>query len=158
VDPKSAELLRTLKEKVASGPDDQVITTPDGGQLRIRKAPEPGIAMIAEPVGAAEGIGSIAWEPAATRPPRYPDDLPFLPGRSVVLSRMPNGVSLQWHQTAGDDLARIATELLASGWAETTLPTPTMPGMTIRPFRRDDRQRVIVGGGDLLSLIDTPIN
>lgn len=157
MDPKAAELLRTLKEKVASGPDDQVITTPDGGLLRIRKAPEPGIAMIAEPVGAAEGIGSIAWEPSATRPPRYPDDLPFLPGRSVLLSRMATGASLQWHQAAGDDLARLATELAASGWTETTLPTPTMPGMTIRPFRRGDRQRVLVGGGELLSLIDTPI-
>ena len=156
MDPKSAELLRTLKEKVASGPADQVITTPDGGQLRIRKAPEPGIAMIAEPVGAAEGIGSIAWEPSPTRPPRYPDDLPFLPGRSVVLSRMPNGMNLQWHQTTGDDLAGIVSELTADGWTETTLPTPTMPGMTIRPFRRGDRQRIIVGGADLLSLVDTP--
>jgi hypothetical protein len=155
VDPKSAELLRILKEKVESGPADQVIQTPEGGELRIRKAPEPGISMIIEPVGAAPGVGSIAWDPASTRPPRYPDDLPFLPGRAVVLSRMPNGVTLQWHQTTKDDLTRIATELATDGWTETTLPTPTMPGMTIRPFRRGDRQRVIVGGGEVLSLIDT---
>jgi hypothetical protein len=155
VDPKSAELLRILKEKVASGPADQIITTPEGGELRIRKAPEPGISMIIEPVGAAPGVGSIAWDPTPTRPPRYPDDFPFIAGRAVVLSRMPNGVTLQWHQTSKEDLAQVASELTTDGWAETTLPTPTMPGMTIRPFLRGDRQRVIVGGGEVLSLIDT---
>jgi hypothetical protein len=157
VDARSVELLRVLKEKLASGGDDQVIDVPEGGQLRVRKAPEPGISMIVEPVGVAAGIGSIAWDPSATRPARYPDAFPFLPGRPAVLSTMPQGASIQWHQTTAEDLSRLAAELVTDGWTETTLPTPTMPGMTIRPFRRGDRQRIIVGGGDLLSLIDTPV-
>lgn len=156
MDSSSAALLQLLSERIKTGPDDQVIDTPDGGQLRVRRAPEPGISLIVEPLGAAAGHDSLTFEPAAVRHARFPKDLPFLAGRSAMLTTMPKGLQLQWFKVSDTDMASVVGDLVGAGWTETMLPTPTMPGMMIRPFRRGDRQRVLILGGDLLGLIDTP--
>jgi|SRR5688572_13273253 hypothetical protein len=156
MDPKSAALMQLLSEKLKTGPDDQIIETPDGGRLRVQRAPEPGVTLVVEPLGAGAGLHSISWEAAATRPPRYPDDVPFVAGRVAMLTMMPKGFHLQVFKSSEGDLHALVAELVGSGWTETVLPTPTMPGMSIRPFRRGDRQRILVLGGDLLGLIDTP--
>lgn len=156
MDANSAAALKVLAEKIKSGPDDQVIEMPDGGKLRVRRSPVPGISLTVEPVGSTVGPTTITWEPASARPELFPDDIPFIPGRMATLSHMPNGWHLQWFKASAGDLDAVGGELARGGWKETTIPSPTLPGMTIRPFVLADRQRVLVLGGDLLGLIDTP--
>ena len=156
MDPKSAALLQLLSEKIKEGPDDQIVDVPGGGQIRVRRAPEPGVSLIVEPLGATASLTSITFDPAESPHPRFPAGVPFLARRGAMLTSMPKGFQLQWFKVAEPDLASVVDDLVGAGWVETVMPTPTMPGMTIRPFRRGDRQRVLVLGGDLLGLIETP--
>jgi len=158
MDPKTLAAIEAMKEELAAGGDDTIVTGPNGVQMRVRKNPEPGVSLSVSGIGPNDATLAKTWEPSAHRPAGYPDDLPHLAGRVVMVTWMPNGMQLQWPGPMGDAMELLSNALNTDGWRETTLPTPTMPGMTIRPFRRGDRQRVVVGGGEILALVDTPVS
>ena len=137
------------------GPTDQVVTVPTGESLRVRRAPSPGVALIIESLETHEGFSSTSWEPAGHRPSGYPEHLPFLPGTHTMVLARPGSTTLTWGKAASGHDTVLVGELVADGWVETVLLHPTMPGVTIRPFRREDRQRILIRGGEFLSLLDT---
>lgn len=155
MDPKTSAALEGLRAQIANGPADQVITTPSGDRMRVRRAPEPGVAAIIESLETHDKVVSISWDPCATPPAGYPADLPFLAGRYACLSSAGESRNLQWYGATPADADLLAGLLLGDGWTETTLPAPSMPGMIIRPFRRGDRQRVVILGGTMASLVET---
>jgi hypothetical protein len=147
--------MEQLQQQIATGPADQVIARPGGERLRMRRAPEPGVLAIVDSLETHDPVRCITWEPAASPPREYPSDLPFLAHRVAMFSSTNGNRQLQWYQAVAQDADQIATELREGGWTETTLPMSSMPGMTIRPFRRGDRQRVLISSGSTLSLVDT---
>lgn len=112
-------------------------------------------AAITESLETHGSVQCTSWEGAAVPPTGYPADLPFLVDRVVMFSSVNGNRQLQWYQAEPQDADRLAAELQDGGWSETTLPMASMPGMFIRPFRRGDRQRIIVSAGAFLSLVDT---
>ena len=144
-----------VTEKIATGPADQIITGPGGEQMRLRRSPEPGVSAIVESLETHGPVQCITWEPAAVPPNGYPADLPFLADRVVMFSSVNGNRQLQWYQAEPQDADQIAAGLRDGDWSETTLPMASMPGMFIRPFRRGDRQRIIVSAGSFLSMVDT---
>lgn len=155
MDAGSHAWMDQVKEQLASGSADQVITGPEGEQLRVRRSPEPGVAAIVESLETHGAVQCITWERAPRAPKGYPEDLPFLSDRMVAFSAVNGNRQLQWYQAEPQDAERLAGELKAGEWIETTLPMASMPGMFIRPFRRGERQRIIVSAGAFLSLVDT---
>lgn len=155
MDPAPNAWMAKVQEQLISGPADQVVAGPGGGQVRFRRAPEPGVAAIVESLETHQPVRCITWERAATPPTGYPDDLPFLAGRGVTYSVVNGNRQLQWYQAEPADAEELASDLRRHAWSETTLPMASMPGMFIRPFRRGDRQRIIVSAGAFLSLVDT---
>ncbi|MEP6744871.1 MAG: hypothetical protein ABJB33_05200, partial [Gemmatimonadota bacterium] len=71
------------------------------------------------------------------------------------MSSTGESTNLHWYRATPEEAAVMAAELEAAGWSETSMPHASMPGMSIRPFRRGDRQRVLILGGSFLSLLDT---
>ena len=155
MDPKTSAALEGLRAQIANGPADQVITTPSGDRMRVRRAPEPGVAAIIESLETHDKVVSTSWDPSPTPPQGYPEDIPFFAGRHACLSAAGGNRNLQWYGVGATDADRLALALLGAGWTETTLPASSMPGMVIRPFRRGDRQRVVILGGTMASLVET---
>ncbi len=155
MDPKAAAMMRVIQDAIGNGEKDQVVNFPDGASMRVQRAPEPGVLARIEALETHDDVRAISWAPAGERPAGYPDDLPFLPGQHVAMTLSNGNRNLQWHAAATDSAESVCRTLLAEGWAETTLPAPSMPGMFIRPFRRGDRQRIVLGGGPMLSLLET---
>lgn len=153
--PDQAAMLRELQERIKSGPDDQVIDLPEGGQMRFRRAPEPGVLARVESLETHDQVVCTSWAPSDTRPAGYPAHLPFLEARAAAYSSVNGNGNLQWFQAVPADAEKVARALAEEGWVETTLPNPSMPGMVIRPFRRGDRQRIVLLGGTMLSLLET---
>ncbi len=151
----STEQFRSLQAQIASGPADQVITLPGTGSMRVRRSPEPGVSLSVESLETHEGFSSTNWDPTESRPGGYPADVPFLPRTATMVMTKPGSTTLQWFKAMPDHDAVIVREMTAAGWVEAPLTDPTMPGMTIRPFRRGDRQRILIRGGEFLSLLDT---
>lgn len=149
-------VLEAMKAQLDAGSDDAIVNGPNGEQLRVRRNPEPGVSLTVGGPGPNDALLAKGWDPAPQRPSSYPDDLPYLTDRAVVLTWMPKGVNLQWHNAGPADPHTLASALAAEGWQETGLPMASMPGMTIRPFRRGDRQRIVMSAGQLLTLLDTP--
>ena len=147
--------LEQMQQQISTRPADQVITGPGGEKLRMRRAPEPGVLAIVDSLETHDPVRCITWEPAASPPREYPSDLPFLAHRVAALSSTNGNRQLQWYSAEPQDADQVATELREGGWAETTLPMTSMPGMSIRPFRRGDRQRILLAAGPQLSLVDT---
>ena len=156
MDAKTSAMLEGIRHQIANGPADQVITTPSGDRMRVRRSPEPGVAAIIESLETHDKVVSTSWDACPTPPRGYPEDIPFFAGRPACLSAAGGNRNLQWYGATAADADRLALALLGTGWTETTLPAPSMPGMVIRPFRRGDRQRVVILGGTMLSLVDTP--
>jgi hypothetical protein len=100
-------------------------------------------------------IGTLTWEASATRPDGYPADLPFLADLPVTMLSVRGSTTLEWEGVPPRTAETIARNLVDAGWVETTLPDSSMPGMSIRPFRLGERQRVLIHDGRLLSLLDT---
>ena len=155
MDAGSSAWMDQVKEQLASGPAEQVVTGPGGEQVRFRRSPEPGVAAIVESLETHGAVHCITWDPALSAPKGYPEDLPFLAQRAVTYSSVNGNRQLQWYQAGPSDAAQLAADLTGHEWSETTLPMASMPGMFIRPFRRGDRQRIIVSAGAFLSLVDT---
>ena len=101
------------------------------------------------------GIAAAIWPAAATRPAGYPRDLNFLADCEVTVLVVRGSTTLEWDGVGSRSVETLARELVDAGWVETTIPDSSMPGMAIRPFRRGDRQRVLIHDGRLLSLLDT---
>ncbi len=100
-------------------------------------------------------VTTTIWAPSAVRPKDYPADLPFLADQTATRLTVRGSTTLEWDGVP-PRLAEVLAQALADeGWVETTLPDPSMPGMSIRPFRMGRRQRVLVHDGRLLSLLDT---
>ena len=123
--------------------------------MRVQRAPEPGVIARIEALETHDDVRAFSWAGSAERPAGYPEDLPFLPGHPVALTLSNGNRNLQWGASATPHAESLCATLLADGWAETTLPSSSMPGMFIRPFRRGARQRVVLGGGPILSLLET---
>ncbi|MEO6068117.1 MAG: hypothetical protein ABIQ41_09080 [Gemmatimonadales bacterium] len=102
-----------------------------------------------------DGIATTAWAPSTRRPAGYPADLPFVAERAATLLAVRGSTTIEWDSLPPRAVETLARELVDAGWVETTLPDSSMPGMTIRPFRRDVRQRVLTHDGRLLSLLET---
>lgn len=153
--PDQAALFQVMQEKIKSGPDDQIIDLPEGARVRVRRAPEPGVLARVESLETHAEVHSTMWAPCGTRPAGFPDDLPFLPGKACSFSAVNGNRTVQWHGAEEGDIARVASDLARDGWVETTIPSPSMPGMVIRPFRREARQRIVLLGGSLLSVLET---
>ena len=148
-------LLKELQERIKSGPDDQVVDVPGGGQVRVRRAPEPGVIARVESLETHDQVVCTSWAPADTPPVGYPAHLPFLSERAVTYSSVNGNGTLQWHQASPADAERIARALIADGWVETTLPNPSMPGRVVRTFRRGVRQRILLLGGAWRSVLQS---
>ncbi|HET7042841.1 MAG TPA: hypothetical protein VFI13_12525 [Gemmatimonadales bacterium] len=155
MDPRTAATLASIQQQMATGPADQVVTTPDGTRMRVRRAPGPGVVATVESLETHAPVSAVIWEPAETPPAGYPAGLPFLPGRATTYSSTNGNENLQWHQVTAEEAERVAAELRRDGWAETTLPDASMPGVRIRPFLREARQRILIQGGGALSLLET---
>lgn len=102
-----------------------------------------------------DGIATIVWRPLALRPDAYPTDLPFVADHPAAMHSVRGSTTLEWDGLPARRIEALARDLIDAGWVETTLPDSSMPGMTIRPFRRAGRQRVLIHDGRLLSLLDT---
>ena len=102
-----------------------------------------------------DGITTTSWASSARRPSGYPADLPFVAEHAATLLAVRGSTTIEWESLAPRAVEALARELVDAGWVETTLPDPSMPGMTIRPFRRGERQRVLIHDGRLLSLLET---
>lgn len=123
--------------------------------MGVQRAAEPGVVARIESLETHDDVRAFSWDGGPERPAGYPEDLPYLPGLPVALTLSNGNRNLQWGAVAMSHAESICAELLAEGWVETTLPSSSMPGMFIRPFRRGVRQRVVLGGGPVLSLLET---
>ncbi|HEU4569394.1 MAG TPA: hypothetical protein VFS07_02355 [Gemmatimonadales bacterium] len=112
---------------------------------------------IVEALETHAGVTDQAWAATPTRPAEYPAELPFLPDHSFSLLRVAESTTVEWDGISPRAVETIARQLADARWVETTLPNASMPGMTIRIFRRDARQRVLVHDGRLLTLLDTGV-
>ena len=101
------------------------------------------------------GVTTTTWAASPVRPREYPADLPFLADQPATLLSVRGSITLEWGGAPPRAAEVLARTLAAEGWVETTLPDPSMPGMSIRPFRLGLRQRVLIHDGRLLSLLDT---
>ncbi len=102
-----------------------------------------------------DGVTTTTWAPSANRPKEYPADLPFLADHPVTMRSVRGSTTLEWKGVPPRVAEVLARTLANEGWVETTLPDSSMPGMSIRPFRLGQRQRVLIHDGRLLSLLDT---
>ena len=102
-----------------------------------------------------DGVTTTSWAPSAARPSDYPADLPFLADHPATMLSVRGSTTLEWEGVLPRVAEVLARTLANEGWVETTLPDPSMPGMSIRPFRLGQRQRVLIHGGRILSLLDT---
>jgi hypothetical protein len=100
-------------------------------------------------------VSAATWEATPRRPEGYPAEIPFLADCVATMLTVRGSTTMEWDGIAPRSVEALARELVDSGWVETTLPDSSMPGMTIRPFRRGERQRVLIHDGRLLSLLDT---
>jgi hypothetical protein len=100
-------------------------------------------------------IRTTTWEGSAVRPADYPHDLPFLADQAATMLSVRGSTTLEWIGVPPRTAEAVARSLVDAGWVETTLPDSSMPGMSIRPFRLGERQRVLIHDGRLLSLLDT---
>jgi hypothetical protein len=123
--------------------------------MRVQRSPEPGVIARIEALETHDDVRAVSWTPTDGRPVGYPEDLPFLPGQHVSLTVSNGNRNLQWHAAATDSAEAVCRHLVADGWVELAIPSPSMPGMFIRPFRRGDRQRIVLGGGPTFSLLET---
>ncbi|HWA41316.1 MAG TPA: hypothetical protein VG712_06875 [Gemmatimonadales bacterium] len=101
------------------------------------------------------GVSSHEWTGAPTRPAEYPADLPFIPDHPFTILTVNGSTTVEWDGLSQRMVEVIARQMVHAGWVETTLPNASMPGMAIRPFRLDARQRVLIHDGRLLTLLDT---
>ena len=152
---KSRAMMQVIQGAVESGVKDQVVDFPDGTSMWMQRAPEPGVLARIEALETHDDIRAVSWAAATERPAEYPADLPFIPGLPVSLTVSNGNRNLQWYSAPQGSAESVCERLVADGWAETTIPSPSMPGMFIRPFRRGDRQRIVLGGGPILSLLET---
>lgn len=102
-----------------------------------------------------DGVATTTWPAAASRPARWPAGLPFLADRCATILAVRDSVTLEWEGIPQDAVEMVARQMADEGWIETTLPDSSMPGMRIRPFRRAERQRVLIHDGRMLSLLET---
>lgn len=101
------------------------------------------------------GVVSHEWTGAATRPADYPAEFPFIPDHPFTILTVNGSTTIEWDGVAQRMVETIARQMVTAGWIETTLPNASVPGMTIRPFRREGRQRVLIHDGRLLTLLET---
>jgi hypothetical protein len=72
-----------------------------------------------------------------------------------MMLRVRGSTTLEWDGIPTAAVETVARQMADDGWVETTLPDASFPGMQIRPFRRADRQRVLIHDGRMMSLLET---
>ncbi len=100
-------------------------------------------------------VATVCWPAAPRCPAGWPEGLPFLADRPATMLTVRGSRTMEWDAVPPREAETVARQMVDDGWVETTLPDASMPGMTIRPFRRAERQRVLIHDGRMLSLLET---
>ncbi len=161
IDPQQAAFAAAMKAAIESGDDEVSVTTPDGTPMRIIKSPEPGVrARIEATSGDSGSVVSILWEPADTRPPGYPEDLPFIPNvpgsTSTITGQKRSRTQVQWFGIEDLDAAveRLVAESLADGWEHTRIqPSTPAPTRMITLERGSEGRTITVVAGTGFAMI-----
>lgn len=144
-----------LQEKllaVLADPDADTVQLPDGSTLTIDRDPRHGATVRID----VDGAVFRGFPPADAAPEGYPADLPFLPGRAVLLSQVSdNLVALQWLgvEAAAGVAAEMERLLLLDGWERTEVQTMPELAVTAVTFVKGDLERELVSGGSMTMLL-----
>jgi hypothetical protein len=144
-----------LQEKllaVLADADAASVQLPGGSTLTIdRNSPDGATVRID-----VDGAVFRGFPPAKAAPEGYPADLPFVSGRAVLLSQVPDDlVALQW--LGAEAAAGVAGEmerlLLRDGWERTEVQTmPELP-VTAATFAKGDMERTLASGASMVMLL-----
>jgi len=152
-----AELQRlgdVLRVAMESDSGSAELKLPDGTGLHVVQRPEPGARLRIEPTPAMSDLGMTMWEPADSRPPGYPVDLPFVPNAMVgVAERAGAGAfrSLFYFHVPEPGVIRasLLEQCHTDGWQQAdgapALP-PGLPIEIIQLTRGGDSRTVMVAG------------
>ena len=100
-------------------------------------------------------VATVTWPALGAVPAGWPEGIPFLADRPATMLSVRGSRTFEWDAIPEGEAEVVARRMVDDGWVETTLPDVSMPGMRIRPFRRGDRQRVLIHDGRMLSLLET---
>ena len=153
-DPETREAMERAKEAIERFRDGELdsveVPLPTGGCITLtRDDRAPGAFSVQSPDGEGRMV-SIPFEPQATRPEKYPRDLPFLPEvASSLMSQDEAGIRmLTWFltgdpQEALEDLRR---QLREAGWegGEEQSASTAFGSMTAMEYRKDGVKRSVM--------------
>jgi len=161
-EPAFAAALRAAMES----PDRELeITGPDGGRMRVIKAPEPGVkARIELAAGGSGSQVTVLWEATEARPAGYPNELPFIPNAGArILTIVRDGLprtQVQWFGVADLEsvVQRLVADSLSEGWQHTGGQLRSPEPARVITLERGTEERTItvraVPGLGMISLVD----
>ena len=147
---KSDDSGRRLAEAIASGADKRDIPLENGGRIRYRRVPAPGVAYSLTHVSpeGAERLSSLMFEATSTPPERYPADAPFVPGQSVMVMFATQGWgTMAWEGI--EDVDAFRARIVGDGpdrWEFGDAPAASLFGSTgfeVWQLHRGDAKRML---------------
>ena len=106
-DPHANEMGQLLRDALRAPPDVTEVQSESGRRMQIVRNPEPGVELELRETdadGSASDFLSLSVSGAATRPSRYPSNVPFVPGVPAVVTVSNKSTVVTW-QSAQDDIA-----------------------------------------------------
>jgi hypothetical protein len=150
-DPKTLEAMERMKNVMAQFKagdlDSAEITLPTGGTVRLSRSSEAPGAFTVQGEDGGPAMHSIPFEESTERPDTYPEDLPFLPGVKVSVSRFEGraGCTVGWFDLPDPDAAldELRDQMLEAGWegGEPTRTSTPFGTMTVLELRKGGRTR-----------------
>ncbi len=140
---------------VASEAESTSVELPDGSAMKVEKVGGPAGGMR---YAGAGGLSGRSYPALPERPPDYPEGFPFAPGAAVLVQEMADqGMTSLFWWGAADSLGVLATveaQLLREGWARGEAQDLPQAGAVMTSYRKGEDERMLMGGGDLVMLIE----
>lgn len=144
------EQFKDIAARLRSGDSDsEEVSLPSGDTIRFTRDPDTEGGMTVESGDGKMSMRLQPFEASPTRPPTYPEDIPFVPDCAVSIVEMPKGPArnVTWLAPPDPDgaLEVIKQQLEEDGWegSEPTSMTTPMGVMTSLGFSKDGRKRML---------------
>ena len=144
------EQFKEIAARLRSGDSEsEELSLPSGDTVRFTRDPDTEGGMTVESGDGTMSMRLQPFEASPTRPPTFPEDVPFVPDCAVSIVEMPKGPArnVTWLAPADPDVAVevIKRQLAEDGWegSDPTSMTTPMGRTTSSGFSKDGRKRLL---------------